>query len=145
MVKKLIYKETKDPTTKDYETIIKIQEQIIQMKEQESICFWKIFNNQFDELDKYKQWHNKNWFTIDELNRELELAYKKYFEVVRAYNAIFELGKVAEELGIDIKNHVSELPENKYKDLKFSIENKVLESGKVKTIYRATKKKKDKK
>ena len=115
------------------------------MKEQESICFWNIFNNQFDELDKYKQWHHKNWFTIDELNRKLELSNKKYFEIVRAYNAIFELGKFAEELGIDIKNHVSELPENKYKDYKFSVENKVLESGKVKTVFRATKKKKDKK
>ena len=45
-----------------------------------------------------------------------ELA-KKNNEVVRAYNGLAELGKFAEEQGIDIKKHSRELPEN-WKDYK---------------------------
>ena len=56
---------------------------------------------------------------------------KAYYEMTRAYNALAQFGKFAEELGIDIKKHNAELPENKYKDFEFDIGQKVGESGKV--------------
>ena len=49
-----------------------------------------------------------------------------------------EMGKFAEEQGIDIKKHTKELPENKYKDFKFSQKHEVLESGKVRSTYKLT-------
>ena len=56
---------------------------------------------------------------------------KAYYEMTRAYNALAQFGKFAEELGVDIKKHNAELPENKYKNWKFDIGQKVSETGKV--------------
>ena len=58
--------------------------------------------------------------------------------MTRAYNSLAEMGKFAEEQGIDIKKHTKELPENKYKDFKFSQKHEVLESGKVRSTYKLT-------
>ena len=80
---------------------------------------------------------------MGQIRKSTEDLHKKYNEIVRAYNALAELGKYAEELGIDIKKHTERLPEyDLYKD--FKIENKVMESGKVKTIFSAKKIKKEK-
>ena len=38
---------------------------------------------------------------------------------------------IVSELGVDIKKHNAELPENKYKNWKFDIGQKVSETGKV--------------
>ena len=48
------------------------------------------------------------------------------------------MGKFAEELGIDIKQHQDQLPENN-KDYKFEQEHKLLESGRVQHIYKIKK------
>ena len=48
------------------------------------------------------------------------------------------MGKFAEELGIDIKQHNDRLPENN-KDYKFEQEHKLLESGRVQHIYKIKK------
>ena len=82
---------------------------------------------------------------LDEFIRENEKLAKANVEVTRAYNALAEMGKFAEELGIDIKKHSKELPENnKYKDFKFSQKHEVLESGKVRSKYTLTPPKKPK-
>ena len=57
--------------------------------------------------------------------------------MTRAYNSLAEMGKFAEEQGIDIK-YTKELPENKYKDFKFSQKHEVPESGKVRSTYKLT-------
>ena len=137
-------KTTKKHTSKDYEKIISIQEGIIEAKEQENIQSWNTWIKTFDEKDEYQQWYNILYFENQELKRKNEKLSKAYYEAVRAYNALHHMGKFAEELGIDIKRHSDELPENKYKDYDFSIDNKVLESGQVKTTFKATKKKKTK-
>ena len=73
------------------------------------------------------------------LEKQIVKLQKTNFEVTRAYNSLAEMGKFAEEQGIDIKKHTKELPENnKYKDFKFSQKHEVLESGKVRSTYKLT-------
>ena len=67
---------------------------------------------------------------------------KKNYEITRAYNGLAEMGKFAEENGIDIKKYTKELPENNKYD--FSQKHEVLESGKVKSTWKLTPKKKPK-
>ena len=64
---------------------------------------------------------------------------KDHNEITRAYNGLAEMGKFAEDEGIDIKKHNKMLPErNKYD---FSQSHTLLESGKVKHSYNFKKKK----
>ena len=68
-----------------------------------------------------------------------ELA-KNNFELTRAYNSLAQIGKFAEENGIDIKKHTKQLPESGKYD--FKQEHKLMESGKVNSTYTLTPKKK---
>ena len=64
--------------------------------------------------------------------KELEAAYKDRNEAIRRYNALHQLGKFAEGMGIDL---TEKLPENQKtewnKKYNFSIKSKVFESGKT--------------
>ena len=90
------------------------------------------------KLEKnYEELFNEFTKKLDEYtfaNKELA---KKNNEVVRAYNGLAELGKFAEEQGIDIKKHSRELPEN-WKDYKLSQKHTLLESGKVRHEWSLT-------
>jgi len=73
------------------------------------------------------------------LEKQIAKLQKTNIDVTRAYNALAEMGKFAEEQGIDIKKHIKELPENnKYKDFTFSQKHEVLENGKVRSKYTLT-------
>ena len=74
----------------------------------------------------------KNRDCIDK-NREL---LKDHNEIVRAYNGLAEMGKFAEEMGVDIKKHRAQLPEG----YEFSQKHTLMESGKVKHSYKLKKK-----
>lgn len=67
----------------------------------------------------------------EDQTKELEAAYKDRNEAIRRYNALHQLGKFAEGMGLDL---TEKLPENQKtewnKKYKFSINTKVLESGK---------------
>ena len=67
---------------------------------------------------------------------------KERNEICRAYNGLHQLGKFAEDEGIDIKKYSKKLPEN---NMEFEQEHKVLESGKVQHSYKFTMPKKQKK
>ena len=69
--------------------------------------------------------------SLQEKNGELEDLYKKYYEMIRAYNSLAEFNKSAQDMGIDIESHRSKLPENQVHD--FKIGQTVLESGKVRS------------
>lgn len=73
----------------------------------------------------------------EEQSKELETAYKDRNEAIRRYNALHSLGRFAESEGVDL---TKKLPENQKNKYKFSIDGKVLESGK--TAYTATLEKK---
>ena len=55
---------------------------------------------------------------------------KRHIEITRAYNGIAEMGKFAEELGINIKEHQEKLPEHE-----FNQTHTLLESGRVNHKY----------
>ena len=61
---------------------------------------------------------------------------KDHNEIVRAYNGVAEMGRYAEEIGVDIKKHRSQLPEG----YEFNQSHTLLESGKVKHSYKLKKK-----
>mgnify|MGYP001378940856 FL=1 len=100
------------------------------------------YQKEFDELQKLyieavdvnKDVVEKNRDCIEK-NREIT---KDHNDIVRAYNGLAEMGKFAEEVGVDIKKHSKRLPEHDKYD--FSQSHALLESGKVKHSYKLKKK-----
>jgi hypothetical protein len=77
-------------------------------------------------------------------DKELKKVWSDRNNAVRAYNGLIQLQKSAEDLGIDTKNFV--LPEEdkaKWRDYQFSVNGKLLESGR--TAYQVKVKPRDKK
>ena len=88
---------------KDYKKIIKIQEEIIKTRNH----------------------------TLQLVEQELQDAYKDRNEAIRRYNALHQLGEMAEAAGVDL---TAKLPENQKSDWDpayFKVNAKVLESGKT--------------
>ena len=116
-------------TIKDLEFIIKLQENYIDKVE--------VVGDEFMKSHIEGWMHNIQWREENaKLEKELEETNKAYYEVTRAYNALAEAGKFAIELGIDIKKHQSELPENRWKDWTFEAGQTILESGKIRSHYK---------
>ena len=126
-------KKQLEQEVKDLTVITTIQEDYIDLIDSKSKEFY----------DKHIEYAMGYWELRVTYENKLEDLNKEYNEIVRAYNALATLGKFAEEQGIDIKKHRERLPEHDlYKD--FKIENKVMESGKVKTVISMKKVKKEK-
>jgi len=121
-------KSVKDKKIADLEFIIRIQERVIDWYDISLVDT----SSRFIEYAK-AFWNNK---CVHE--SEKEDWTKQYNEIVRAYNGLAELGKFADELGIDIRKHRKNLPESK--DYEFSQDSKLLESGKVQHIFKLKKK-----
>jgi hypothetical protein len=99
------------------------------------------------DKDYFKRLIVKQYKSLKEYDVTCKRLYTERNDAVRSYNALLELGKTAEEMGIDIKSTTSLLPENSGKnpeDFTFEIKNEVLESGKVRHKITATPKKKRK-
>ena len=122
-------KSVKDKKIADLEFIIRVQEKVIDWYDSSLADT----SSRFIEYAK-AFWNNQS---VHELEREDWT--KKYNEIVRAYNGLHQMGKFAEELGIDIRKHRKNLPESK--DYEFSQDSKLLESGKVQHIFKLNKKK----
>tara|TARA_R110000765_G_scaffold370747_2_gene460942 strand:+ start:739 stop:1335 length:597 start_codon:yes stop_codon:yes gene_type:complete len=67
---------------------------------------------------------------------------KDHQEITRAYKGLHEMGKFAEDEGIDVKRHYKMLPEDKDQFYDFKQSHKLLESGKVLHQWSMKKKKK---
>ena len=66
-----------------------------------------------------------------------ERLVKDNFALTRAYDGLSQLGKMAEDLGINIEEHRWRLPENeKNHDWQFKHESKLMESGRVKNVFK---------
>ena len=120
------------PASKDYETIISIQENIIKSREH--------------TLGVYEWIVRVLMFKLEARNEEIKYkqgiiqdAYKDRNEAIRRYNALHQLGKFAEDMGVDLTEKLPEHEFNKWKDYEFNIEPKVYESGR--TAFTATLKK----
>ena len=122
-------KSVKDKKIADLEFIIQLQEKVIDWYDSSLADT----SSRFIEYAK-AFWNNQS---VHELEREDWT--KKYNEIVRAYNGLHQMGKFAEELGIDIRKHRKNLPESK--DYEFSQDSKLLESGRVHHTFKLTKKK----
>jgi len=105
---------------------------------QESIAKWEIALNEVtaerneaydyntELLEKNKDCIKKNRDFV-KTNKKLV---KRHIEITRAYNGIAEMGKFAEELGINIKEHQEKLPEHE-----FNQKHTLMESGRVNHTY----------
>ena len=121
-------KSVKDKKIADLEFIIRIQERVIDWYD----------SSLADTSTRFIEYAKAFWNNQCVHESEKEDWTKQYNEIVRAYNGLAELGKFADELGIDIRKHRKNLPESK--DYEFSQDSKLLESGKVQHIFKLKKK-----
>jgi hypothetical protein len=121
-------KSVKDKKIADLEFIIRIQEKVIDHYD----------SSLADTSTRFIEYAKAFWNNQCVHESEKEDWTKQYNEIVRAYNGLAELGKFADELGIDIRKHRKNLPESK--DYEFSQDSKLLESGKVQHIFKLKKK-----
>ena len=120
----------KKHAAKDYEAIITIQEKIIKAREHT----FKIYERALKVIS------SRSMVELEAMEQELQQAYKDRNEAIRRYNALHQLGEMAQNAGVDL---TAKLPENekvKWKDHEFDIKTSVLESGK--TAFSASLKKK---
>ena len=84
--------------------------------------------------------HNKQMAEVNKQNLETNKdLLKAHNEITRAYNGLHHMGKFAEEIGVDIKEHNKMLPENnEYEG--FEQKHTLLESGKVRHQWSIKKK-----
>ena len=79
---------------------------------------------------------------IKKISKENKEVWQQRNDAIRSYNGLIEMGKSARDLGIDTKDwKLPEEEKDKFKDYKFSIDHKVLESGKVQYAAKLTKRK----
>ena len=121
-------KSVKDKKIADLEFIIRIQEKVIDHYD----------SSLADTSTRFIEYAKAFWNNQCVHESEKEDWTKQYNEIVRAYNGLVELGKFADELGIDIRKHRKNLPESK--NYEFSQDSKLLESGKVQHIFKLKKK-----
>ena len=121
-------KSVKDKKIADLEFIIRIQERVIDWYDSSLV----------DTSSRFIEYAKAFWNNQCVHESEKEDWTKQYNEIVRAYNGLAELGKFADELGIDIRKHRKNLPESK--DYDFSHDSKLLESGTVLLIFTLKKK-----
>ena len=88
-------------------------------------------------VDKYED-------RIEELEKQIEELTKQRNEGTRAYNGLAQMGKFAEDMGIDLQSAKDDLPEAEKNKYHFKQTDTVMESGKVKHEIKLTPKKKGK-
>jgi len=72
---------------------------------------------------------------LEDCQKENEDCHKQKTEAIRAYQGLAQMGKFAEEMGIDLKQACEDLPESEKNKYDFNQKHTVLESGKVKHQY----------
>ena len=94
--------------------------------------------NAFHEISGYMK-------TIDEQHDTILWLKADLNDAIRSYNGLLQMQKSAKDLGIDTRKFVlPEEDEKKYKDYEFSVNGKVLESGRTSYRMSVTKKRKKK-
>ena len=79
---------------------------------------------------------------IKKISKENKEVWQQRNDAIRSYNGLIEMGKTAKQLGVDTSSwKLPEEEKDKFKDYKFSIDHKVLESGKVQYAAKLTKRK----
>ena len=139
-------KTTTTQKIKDLKAIIKIQESVINSKEDENKILGEILDKHWQRFDDHFRWFHY-YKLVEQYARRLEKQIpnliKERNDITRAYNGLAELGKFAKELGVDITKHNKNLPENQDK-YDFEQKHTLMESGKVKHTYKLKPKKRKK-
>ena len=86
-------------------------------------------------VDKYED-------RIAELEKQAEELTKQRNDSTRAYNGLAQIGKFAQQMGIDLQSAQEDLPEDEKNKYDFKQTDTLMESGKVKTEMKLTPKKK---
>ena len=94
--------------------------------QQERINEHKKFTEEL--VDKYEN-------IREDLEKQLEDCQKDKINAVRAYQGLAQMGKFAEDMGIDLEKACEDLPENEKNKYDFKQKHTVLESGRVKHQY----------
>ena len=120
-----------------YKALEKLNKLLYKRVKSDQECFQRLSYDIYRKgtfLEEYKQLNRSlvdKYEDIREgLEKELEEANKKYYDMVRAYNGLAQLGRFAQDMGIDIEKANLELPENSKG--KFEHKATLMESGKVK-------------
>ena len=104
----------------------------------------KLNRNLFEELKYRTQEFDKLYahtLELQKTNNQFadynERLVKDNFALTRAYDGLSQMGKMAEDLGINIEEHRWKLPENeKNHDYQFKHVTKLMESGRVKNVFK---------
>ena len=123
-----------------------ISQHMTTIDEQSDTILW-LKSDLNDKKETHELYYERilEWLELTKANKEeLKKVWADRNESIRAYNGLVQMQKSAEDLGIDTKNFV--LPEEdqaKWRDYQFSVNGKVLESGR--TAYQVKVKPKDNK
>ena len=104
----------------------------------------KLNRKLFEELKYRTEEFNKlhsHTLELQKVNNQFadyhERLIKDNFALTRAYDGLSQMGKMAEDLGINIEEHRWKLPENeKNHDYQFKHETKLMESARVKNVFK---------
>ena len=98
-----------------------------------------------DKKETHELYYNRilEWVEIvSAKNNEIKKVWCDRNDAIRSYNGLVQMQESAEEMGIDTRKFVlPEEDEKKYKDYEFSVNGKVLESGRTSCRMSLSKKK----
>ena len=120
----------KKHAARDYEAIITIQAKIIKAREHT----FKIYERALNVIS------SKSIIKLESMEQELQQAYKDRNEAIRRYNALHQLGEMAEGMGVDLTAKLPEKELAKWDQSSFKVDTKVLESGRSTYSIRARRK-----
>ena len=99
----------------------------------------KTIHFQQERINEHKKFTedlvNKYENIREDLEKQLEDCQKDKINAVRAYQGLAQMGKFAEDMGIDLEKACEDLPENEKNKYDFKQKHTVLESGRVKHQY----------
>ena len=110
----------------NYKTLEKLNRELFKRLKSKTEDFAKLHAHTLELQETNNQFADYN-----------ERLVKDNFALTRAYDGLSQMGKMAQDLGINIEEHRWRLPENtKNHDYQFKHEAKLMESGKVKNVFK---------
>ena len=119
-------KENKKSKKVSYKDLVKLNRSLFEELKYRTEEFNKLYTHTLELQETNNQFADYN-----------ERLVKDNFALTRAYDGLSKMGKMAEDLGINIEEHRWKLPENeKNHDWQFKHEPKLMESGRVKNVFK---------
>ena len=110
----------------NYKTLEKLNQELLRRLKSKTEDFDKLYAHTLELQKTNNQFADYN-----------ERLVKDNFSLTRAYDGLSQMGKYAEQLGINIEDHRWRLPENKKNhDYQFKHDAKLMENGEVKNVFK---------